>query len=101
MYGGQYRYLANLRRFRLFAYGAMPVVLEPAGQFGHDGGKILGGSLTVFLPLTLPCASLPGANYFSAKSWQNGIWFRLECGLPHFSLLSLAGPRAHSKRMYG
>jgi len=48
MYGGQYRYLANLRRFRLFAYGAMPVVLEPAGQFGMTAVKILGGSLTVF-----------------------------------------------------
>ena len=48
MYGGQYRYLARFPRFKLFAYGAMPVVLEPAGQFGLTAAKILGGSLTVF-----------------------------------------------------
>lgn len=48
LYGAQYRYLANLQRYRLFAYGAMPVVLQSASEFGLTAVKILGGSLTAF-----------------------------------------------------
>ena len=47
LYGGEYRYLANLR-YKLFAYGAMPVVLQSASEFGLTAVKILGGNLTLF-----------------------------------------------------
>jgi hypothetical protein len=48
LYGAQYRYLATVPRYKLFAYGAMPVVLLPATEFGLTAAKILGGSLTIF-----------------------------------------------------
>jgi len=51
LFGAQYRYLATLRHYKLFAYAAMPVILMPATEYGLTAVKILGGSLTVF-PVT-------------------------------------------------
>jgi hypothetical protein len=47
LYGAEYRYLANLR-YKLFAYGAMPVVFLSLSAYGLSAVKILGGNLTVF-----------------------------------------------------
>jgi hypothetical protein len=50
LYGAEYRYLAN-QRLKLFAYGAMPVVLQSASEFGLTAVKILGSNLTIFLAI--------------------------------------------------
>jgi hypothetical protein len=48
LYGAQYRYLANIPRYKVFAYGAMPVVLQPFATFEMTSVKIVGGSLVIF-----------------------------------------------------
>lgn len=48
LYGAQYRYLANLPRYKVFAYGAMPVVLQPFATYEMTIIKIVGSSLTIF-----------------------------------------------------
>jgi len=48
LYGLQYRYVITRTRHLMFAFGALPVVLKTASEYGLTVVKVLGSSITTF-----------------------------------------------------